>query len=519
MARWCDIKVTHHIAKRSVRKITPNCTGLVSTTFCTVQEKGGLIPPGVGLFFSYSAILPNTKISNMKTQIIVAFGLLLSLTSAFGQPKSTQKNSNGDPPPVDTIHSIGRFVTDSGLTLTGNALTYRLQDLEFYKDSHSFIVLVDSSREVISSDTFIYKGYADLSVRNQEYMRHLLNRSVQFFIVVFTIILLIIIWMYYVVNLEPIIKEDNMNEDGRDYGLLLLALAMLFWALQSLVSLLDLECESLLFFLSTLNNAFLLASFPFFEHGFVQKRSQRRYWEIIVIVASAVTFILSLIFYSNDYKGFAYFLDATFSVFTFCLLAYNLEKTFRARRMPVLSRLSWVIMLLAITGQLIIFGRDVYPKEPFDVYFGNVVWDNIVYIVSQASLCSILIALAFSWINEKTTEVSLSRSYQIVQVFQLNNIDFSDRKKALEKVKDFIGENRITLAIQTLQELCRNWRGQEEAYKAINLGSAEFRNAEEKFVMGLIRIDEYTIARNKVIASLLLWTENLEKTLKSESRK
>ncbi|MEQ1666448.1 MAG: hypothetical protein ABL927_13850, partial [Bdellovibrionales bacterium] len=101
----------------------------------------------------------------MKNCIFFSLALLFCLSSAFGQSISTQKKSNGGLPLVDSTHVIGHLIKDSVLTLPGKAFSLRILDLEFYKDSHSVVILVDSNKTVKFRDTFIYKGYADFMVQ------------------------------------------------------------------------------------------------------------------------------------------------------------------------------------------------------------------------------------------------------------------------------------------------------------------------------------------------------------------
>lgn len=203
--------------------------------------------------------------------------------------------------------------------------------------------------------------------------------------------------------------RKKVESAGNDLGAVFVAFALLLWSAMDLYRLMGLmvpgEVSVVLKTFSAYNNAFFIASFPYFRYVYNnQKRKHLLFangknWALIVFLIN----IFIVMFYTiswgeNDrYANLVKNFDVVYSVTTFTGLGYAIFQTFRRQKnqRKAMSIMAIIITLLLILPQ--IFFASFFKIKHFDVL-------SLTLLCSQYALICLLIVVAIDWINELNEE-------------------------------------------------------------------------------------------------------------------
>lgn len=219
-------------------------------------------------------------------------------------------------------------------------------------------------------------------------------RGIHLILSLFGGIFLMLIWFHV---------QKQSKDFAQDWGLILIALALFVWSANDTLKIInDLQAAEPLLqakWLSTFNNAFIIASLPFFKFGFegIKKRfdffRNGKPWVLGVLIANIVLFILlSTFFNSGNTPNIIHYFDFLYSGISFALIGYAITKAFQKRGygnafifMTLLIAFLLIITQLALLPQFSTVGLD-FPK--------------LLMICSQLILISLFLLLAQSWVVE-----------------------------------------------------------------------------------------------------------------------
>ncbi len=220
--------------------------------------------------------------------------------------------------------------------------------------------------------------------------------------------------------------RKKIESAGNDLGAIFVAFALLLWSAMDLYRLLGLmvpgEVSVVLKTFSAYNNAFFIASFPYFRY--VYNDQKRKYplfangknWALIVFLVN----ILIVLFYTiswgeNDrHANLVKNFDVVYSVSSFAGLGYAIFQTFRRQKTQrkAMSIMAIVITLLLILPQ--IFFASFFKIKNFDIL-------SLTLLCSQYALICLLIVVAIDWINELNEEFHNQSTKDLINELNLKN--------------------------------------------------------------------------------------------------
>ncbi len=190
------------------------------------------------------------------------------------------------------------------------------------------------------------------------------------------------------------------NDSDNNWGLLYISIALMLWAAMDIYRLLGLmkpgEVSVILKIFSVYNNAFLLASLPFFEEVFinVKKRftfyANQNTWALVVFVANV--FIAT--FYSltwgeqSNYSHLVKNFDAIYSFLTMLGIGIAVIVSLQKKGLKFMKWLAIFICTLLTVPQ--IFFSTLFSVGHFDII-------SLILLISQICLIYLLIILAMLW--------------------------------------------------------------------------------------------------------------------------
>lgn len=237
----------------------------------------------------------------------------------------------------------------------------------------------------------------------------------------FGAIFLISIWFHV---------QKQKKEFAQDWGLLLIALALIVWVAIDAFKIIkgneagEPSLQVKLF--STFNNAFLIASLPFFKFGFKNIKENislfrdKKYWAKFVLITNMVIFLILTIMWDDkkDVNALEYF-DFGYSSVTLILIGYAITKAFQGRKYgkPFIL-VSIFITILLVTTQMALLPE--FRTKILDL-------PKLLMIASQLILISLFLVLAQSWVVEESLNVQDS----IIEKLEVNNAILSNTNKSL----------------------------------------------------------------------------------------
>ena len=299
-------------------------------------------------------------------------------------------------------------------------------------------------------------------------------------------LILIFIWM------------DTKNiaiASARNWGLLYISVSLLLWAAMDIYRLVGFmkpgEVSVILKTFSAYNNAFLLASLPFFNEVFIRIKKgfsileNQKNWALIILVAN----IFIATFYSltwgenNNYSHLVKNFDAIYSFLTMAGIGLAITISLHKMGFAFIRWLAILISILLTFPQ--IFFSTLFHVNHFDLI-------SLILLISQICLVYLLIVLAMQWRIEcisshnfiELNELKLERT----QLNKINeNLLLENRSliKSMDKLKTEIDNNSnelnklINLDIQnkTLNKLSDR---ELDVMKIINKSYAEI--GQELFI-------------------------------------
>ncbi len=214
-------------------------------------------------------------------------------------------------------------------------------------------------------------------------------------------ILLLAIWYNIRLRFKQILEEDD-TQKRVDKGLLYLSLAMFVWVLSGCWSYTGnlfsfektISFQFGIYLFSIINNMFLLLALFYFYYApkFIYNNKKNVTLILIVIaITSFATFFLSFFLQENNIQTgikISAIPDLLLTGFLCYLLGISLYRTFSHRGLKIVGVISVLIMLLIVASQI----SSVF------INVGNEFSNNFLKIIAKASLISVFLVLATTWV-------------------------------------------------------------------------------------------------------------------------
>ncbi len=245
-----------------------------------------------------------------------------------------------------------------------------------------------------------------------------IGRGIHLSASLFGAIFLTLVWFH---------AKKEIKKLEQDFGLILLALGLITWVIidaQKMIFYENLEEMSqgltgsqveykknqlslLMKQISAFNNAFFIASLPFFKYGF--ENLKRRFpsfnnglnWFIAVIIAN----VFIVIFYSSNWNSevgadnkFIEHFDVFYSMCALGVLGYAITSAFKGRKQ---YGTAFIITSIGITI-LLVATQLVF--SPF-VKIVNIDYPALLMYASHVALITLLLVLAQSWVVEEQVNI------------------------------------------------------------------------------------------------------------------
>ncbi len=232
--------------------------------------------------------------------------------------------------------------------------------------------------------------------------------------------------------------EKKKNKiTGQDWGLVLISFALLLWAAMDAYRFLGLmiagQVSLIIKTFSVYNNAFFIASLPFFKHSFEKTKQKfplfgnKSNWIVTVLLSNVVI----VLFYSlswgqeSNHSTFIKYFDVIYSAVTFVLLGYAITKSFQKR---IGRNNPFMLVSILITILLIIPQFAFLPL--FNVTYFDII--SLILLISQFALVLLLLVLAQSWVVEETIEASLKDIIKLSEELAESRNSNSELQRLLE---------------------------------------------------------------------------------------
>ncbi len=221
-----------------------------------------------------------------------------------------------------------------------------------------------------------------------------LMRFLHISISIFTVIILINIWLFYYRKTKRTLRE-------LDLGIVFLCCGLLSWAALGALHL-NLHYNDIIMpvhfrlALSLLNSTFLLMSFPFFDHSDfrIDTKIGNGKWILASIATSLFFYFVSgyVLLFSSLFGNLIAF---GYNAIILAVLLHILLKTFNKRKLSIVAVMSILVIFIAIATQLLLALRE---ENLFSNHSELVL--PFMHISSFSWLCTIFVTLALSWIKE-----------------------------------------------------------------------------------------------------------------------
>lgn len=216
-------------------------------------------------------------------------------------------------------------------------------------------------------------------------------RLIHLFVCLIAAIFLIFIWMR-TVQVESTSKKD--------VGLLLLAAAFLMWSFMDMYRFTGLmkpgESSLIIKTFSAYNNAFFIASLPFFEGSFKLNifKSKTR-WALVVLASNIVLVMIYSLTWKNESDSGAVvnYIDLFYSILTYVLLGYAIcSRTYINKVLRKSTFFIGVILSVALILIQLSFS-PLFKIENYDMI-------SSLAMICHATLAILLISLGYEWLLE-----------------------------------------------------------------------------------------------------------------------
>lgn len=279
-----------------------------------------------------------------------------------------------------------------------------------------------------------------------------------------------------------------------DWGLPLLALAYMVWALGSFYAFFQAPntIPVIQKLISTLNNALFLCSFSYFKHGFQLIAKLGRFkWMLFVFLISSTLFVI-FIFENRFHPDVIFWLDFLFSGLTLTFLACLLALAFQNRGMSGLSVISIIAVFIELQAQY---------------EMGKPNWDRfstaVMFLVGHTMMLVILISLAFTWIIEDGGVLEkMNFRIRAEDAIRTGLNDVRSRAAFTEALEGLVRKAEIETVIDLLtkgKEAMPPEFGSQMKLDKITEAAAQFNNLKNLRVNGTISTSDYLVRYNQVV--------------------
>lgn len=318
--------------------------------------------------------------------------------------------------------------------------------------------------------------------------------------------ILINIWWFY--NKQ---KAKLNIEEKKDYGIVLLSIAMLIWALISALRLVtqhatdevQKQIEFVIKFLSVVNNGLFLAALTYFEHGieWVNMPERRKRAFLFIGIFSLFMYISIALLFAFDVpieKGsrilFADLLEFIYSFFVAAILLLVLALSFYHRKLYLISLIVVLSNTLLIAEQLLITLFD--KSDDFKMLRA------ILFQSSYSLMLATFISLGFSWIVEKFTVLPYINEY--LPLLRIREIIENNKGKP-EQIKTILRDkttnNELDDSLALLEEWFLMYNEMDNANQA-RLIRGRWNKLKSDKQKGLLTDEQERIETNKIRSSV-----------------
>jgi len=274
-----------------------------------------------------------------------------------------------------------------------------------------------------------------------------LLRLIHLFICAFGALFLVLLW-------KRVIITDKKNKN--DIGLLLISGAFLMWVFMDAYRFTGFmkpgESSLIIKTFSAYNNAFFIASLPFFSNSFkwMHKRVKlfhtKTRWSLVVLISNILIVMVYSMVWKNekDTGTIVNYIDLVYSIITYTLLGIAICSWIFAK-----LSISRVVLVIAILLSISL----VFIQLAFSPLFCITHYDLLTTaaMICHTLLVIILISIGYEWLLEVQTSIvsEKNRTEERIKSYELKNEKLNEELELLRsKMKD-----ERTLSILTEREL------------------------------------------------------------------
>ncbi len=309
-------------------------------------------------------------------------------------------------------------------------------------------------------------------------------------------------------------KIRRINNENRDYGVILFVAALFIWGLIAVINLSTINVkvkESTEYaiknllnnFLSLINNALFLSAITYFDHGveWANKSIRRRNIFIFISIFTFLLFMVIVILtYLNKFDA-CQIIDLIYTSLVFIVLMGVLYNSFSKRKLHGVAFVSLFVMVLAIIGQ-VFTALKIEDITALKIENAKEI-GNTIFLASFAMMSSIFINLTYSWILEKATSLPYSDEIllEIVgknQILELINQYENGKVEELKNnLKIEITKNNIEKVLQTLLIIFEK-KGEKEDLNTVILLHSRLNEIEMRSAKGVVGLEEVQLEISKI---------------------
>ena len=272
-------------------------------------------------------------------------------------------------------------------------------------------------------------------------------RLIHLFICAFGAIFLTLIW-------KRTVSLDKRNKN--DIGLLLISGAFLMWVFMDAYRFTGLmkpgESSLIIKTFSAYNNAFFIASLPFFSNSFkwmhknIKLFHSKTKWSLIVLISNIlIVMIYSMVWKNeNDTGAIVNYIDLFYSIITYSLIGIAICSWVFAKK-----NISRVIFIITISLSLSLVLIQLAFSPLFKITYYDLL--TTAAMICHTLLVLILISIGYEWLLEEQSSLVSEQNQTSHQIksYEVENKRLNDELELLRlKIKD-----ERTLSILTEREL------------------------------------------------------------------
>lgn len=267
-------------------------------------------------------------------------------------------------------------------------------------------------------------------------------RLIHLCVCTFAAIFLIIIWLR-TANTEP--------ESKKDIGLLLLAGAFLMWAFMDVYRFTGFmkpgESSLVIKTFSAYNNAFFIASLPFFEGSFkflhhrLKLFLAKTKWALVILTSNIIVVMLYSMAWKKEGESgeLVNYIDLVYSIVTYLLLGIAIISRTHSHK-ALRKSVFYVAVLLSVCLILVQLSfSPLFSISHFDLL-------SVLAMICHTVLALVLVSLGYEWLlNVRTSLVSeRNRTEEKIEVYILMN---KQLQSEIDLLKEQISNERSVASL------------------------------------------------------------------------